>query len=189
MIDYLKQLDTNLFLWLNGQHNSFFDVCFYWITNKFFWIPFYLLLLFFVYKEYKTDTWKILIAVLLLVIASDQLSVLIKESVQRYRPCHNLILQNKIHLVNEKCGGTFGFVSSHATNSMALGFFLILCFAKRKKWLTIVLLTYIFLVSYSRIYLGMHYPLDVIGGWILGTAISCVMYKTTKKIISKSSLQ
>ncbi len=176
MIEFIKQADTSLFLWLNSLHCSFCDTFFFVVTNKFFWIPFYLLLLFLVYKEFKNCTWKILIAVLLLIFASDQLSVLIKNNVQRYRPCHNLLLQNKVHTVNNTCGGQFGFVSSHATNSMALAVFLILCFARKKKWLTIILFTYVFLVSYSRIYLGVHYPLDIAIGWVAGMSISIIIY-------------
>lgn len=183
MIEHIKQLDTDLFLWLNSFHNSFFDVFFYWITDRFFWVPFYLYLFFLVCKEYKTNVWKILIVVILLIIASDQLSVFIKDNVQRYRPCHNLELQKSIHLVNGECGGQFGFVSSHAANSMALGLFLILSFVKRIKWLTAFLVLFVVLVSYSRIYLGKHYPMDIIGGWVIGITISYAIHKIFLKAI------
>ena len=93
MLEQIKQIDTALFLFLNSHYNSFFDSFFYFITNRFALIPFYLILLILVVKTFKTNTWKILLAVALLILCSDQLSVLIKNSFERYRPCHNLEIQ------------------------------------------------------------------------------------------------
>lgn len=181
MLEQIKQIDTALFLFLNGHHNSFFDSFFYFITNRFALIPFYLILLFLVAKTFKTNTWKILFAAALLILCSDQLSVLIKNSFERYRPCHNLHIQSLVHLVNNQCGGLYGFVSSHATNSIAISVFLFFLLKNKYSKIGYVLFAYTLLVSYSRIYLGMHYPLDMAGGWLVGGVLGCACYLFVRK--------
>ncbi|HNR19694.1 MAG TPA: phosphatase PAP2 family protein [Bacteroidia bacterium] len=168
MFEKIEEFDVMLFLFLNSHHNPFFDSFFYFITNRFALIPFYLILLFLVVKTFKTNTWKILLAAALLILCSDQLSVLLKNTFERYRPCHNSEIQSLIHLVNNKCGGLYGFVSSHATNSMAISVFLFLLLKNKYSKIGYLLFAYTLLVSYSRIYLGLHYPLDMMGGWVIG---------------------
>ncbi len=182
MIETLKDLDTEVLLFLNSFHTTFFDNFFLVVTHRFTWIPFYALLLFFAWKKYGSQVWKFMIAVALLIVCADQLSVFVKDYVQRYRPCHHIVLQHLLHLVEGRCGGTFGFVSSHATNSMALAVFTCLTLFRDNKRMTYAMITYTLLVSYSRIYLGMHYPLDILGGFLLGAMIAHGMY-----IFSKSN--
>lgn len=185
MPEFLKEIDTKLFLLINNHHCNFCDIIFYWASYRFTWIPLYIFLAFLLYKNFRNEFWKILIAVAVLILLTDQLSVLIKNEVMRYRPCHNLILQSQIHLVNGECGGQFGFVSSHAANSSGLALFLIFLLRRKVKWLAFVLLIWCFIVSYSRIYLGAHYPLDVLGGWILGIFLASIIVYFYKKILLK----
>jgi undecaprenyl-diphosphatase len=157
IFEWLNEADTNLFLLLNGMHSSFFDTVFYWASNKWIWIPFYAWLLFRWLKIDKKNVLRFLVFAALLVTTSDQLSGLIKKSAERPRPCHEAAIADKVHLVNNHCGGKFGFVSSHASNCFALLTFLFLLLKGRDKTAIRVLLAWAIIVSYSRIYLGVHY--------------------------------
>lgn len=144
----------------------------YALTGKFIWIPFYLFLLYLVIKQYKVRSIDVVIAIALVITASDMLSVhAFKEVFQRLRPCQDPELKNLIHLVNGKCGGLYGFVSSHAANTFALSLFVIQLLAKKVRYLIPVMLFWAALVSYTRIYLGVHFPLDVFCGALLGVSI------------------
>ena len=129
MLEFLEHIDQQIFLFLNGMHNSFFDVFFWWFSNKYFWFPFYALLIYILIKRDKQKGAFAVLALIILITLSDQGSVyLFKNLFQRYRPCHNVDLQGLVHIVNNKCGGTYGFISSHASNSFALALFTILYF-------------------------------------------------------------
>ena len=124
MIKQIKQLDTELFLFLNGKHNDFWDFVMFWSSDKLIWIPLYIFFLYLLIKHYKKDSLWILISIAVLIIASDQLSVLFKNTFMRLRPCHEPVLDGMVHLVKNNCGGEFGFFSSHASNHFALAAFL-----------------------------------------------------------------
>ena len=172
LIEQLINWDKSLLLYLNGMHTDFFDFVMYWISNKFIWIPFYLFLIYLVIQNYKLKTIIVLIAVVLLITISDMSSVhLFKEVFHRLRPCQDPEMKPLIHLVNDECGGLYSFVSSHAANTFALSFFLIIVLGKKVKYLTTGMIIWASLVSYTRIYLGVHYPLDVLCGAILGIVI------------------
>jgi len=167
--EWLVAADEKLFLLLNSIHNSFFDSVMYWASSRWLWIPFYAWILYRIYKLFGKKTITILGLTVLLIAASDQLSSnVIKDAVERPRPCHEASLQGKVHLVNNHCGGAFGFVSSHAANCFALLSFLFLLARSKDKRLIQLLAAWAILVSYSRIYLGVHYPGDVIAGAVLG---------------------
>ena len=108
-----------------------------------------------------------MLIVALMITFSDQVSVYIKNTFERLRPCHDPLLQNVIHLVNG-CGGKFGFVSSHASNSAALAAFTGMLLPPGYRWMRYELVGYVLIVGYSRIYLAAHFPGDVLGGWLLG---------------------
>ena len=145
-------------------------------TNKFTWIPLYLLLLFFAWKRSGKNLWLVVLSVAVLITFSDQISVhLFKDVFQRYRPCHNLLLKDKVQLLNGACGGDYGFVSSHAANAFALTTFLI--FFLRRKDFAIGMYLWAAFVSYSRVYAGVHYPFDILGGMIVGIFLGLIGYK------------
>lgn len=185
MIDYILSLDTDLFLSLNSFHNSFLDSIMKFASAKFTWVPLYMTVLFFIFKKYKIKIgFLIFFLIIISITLADQTSVhLFKNVFQRLRPCFNPEIKNIVYTISLP-GGKYGFVSSHAANSFAFAIFSLLVI-KNKNY-TILILLWAFLVSYSRIYLGVHYPLDIIGGAILGSFISLIIYDITKKFIVSS---
>lgn len=186
ILDWLAEADSKLFLLLNGMHNNFFDVVMYWASDRWIWIPFYAWILYRIYKLLGKKILTVIIATALMITVSDQLSTsVIKDAVQRPRPCHEASLEGKVHLVNNYCGGQYGFVSSHAANCFALVSFLFFLVRSKDKLLIRLLVTWALLVSYSRIYLGVHYPGDVICGAflgiILGKIFSIIYFKIERK--------
>ncbi len=172
MIETLNNLDANLFLFLNEKHNAFWDFVMFWTSDKLIWIPLYIFFIFLIYKYYKKNTLWVLLAAVLLIALSDLISVhLFKNVFLRLRPCHEPALEGLVHLVNDKCGGQYGFISSHATNHFAIATFLSVLLGNKINYFSFLILLWAFVISYSRIYLGVHYPGDVLGGIIVGTVI------------------
>ncbi|WP_445716315.1 phosphatase PAP2 family protein [Flavobacterium sp.] len=169
MLEQLKEIDSQLFLFLNGKHNTFFDPIMYWASDKLFWFPFYLFLVVIIFCEYKKRGIYVLLAIGILITLCDQTaSNLIKNTVKRLRPSHEPALQNIIHLSQAGKGGQYGFISSHSANAFGLATFLILLLPKKYNWLKIIIIFWAVLVAYSRVYNGVHYPSDVIVAIILG---------------------
>ena len=181
-VDSIKNIDTQLFLYLNSKHNSFLDPIMFWASHKYFWIPLYAFFLFLSYKHFGKKVWLIAIFAALVIFLSDQISVhAFKHVFMRYRPCHNLLLQAQIHL-NDGCGGTYGFISSHAANTFALAMFLGLLFKSKIKYFMLFVFLWAAFVSYSRIYNGVHYPADVAVGALVGMGIGITVFKMYQKI-------
>lgn len=170
----ILETDKELFLYLNHFHNEFWDTIMLMVTRKETWIPFYLVILFFFVKNYRTKSILVFLFLALTILAADQFSVLLKETFQRLRPVHEPTIQSLVHNVLRK-GGLYGFVSSHAANSFAIFIFTARIFKNRSY--SFLLFFWALLLSYSRIYSGVHYPLDILGGAILGLLVGFVFYK------------
>lgn len=183
MIDTLIQWDKELFLLINSWHSGFWDVVMWNISKKFNWIPLYALFLYWVIRFYKKEAVWIIVALVVVIAASDLVSVHgFKNVFERLRPCHDPELNGLVHIVNDKCGGWFGFYSSHASNHFAVAVFFALLFKERFRYFTALILFWAALVSYSRIYLGVHFPGDVIAGALIGSLIGWLGYVSLFKL-------
>ena len=181
MIDTLIALDEKCFLLINQSGIDFLDPIMLFVTHKFSWIPFYAFLVYFIFKRKGKQGFWILLSIALLITMADQGSVqLFKNVFERLRPCHVL---DQVRLVTGRCGGQFGFVSSHASNAFALAIFLGKILAN-KKWF-IGLFIWASLVAYSRLYVGVHYPLDIICGMLWGTFVALVMFNMYQRFSEK----
>lgn len=173
MIEFLKNIDYAVFQWINSINSPFFDEFFFYVSGKFIWVPFYLLLLFLIIVDYRRKSLIIIAFIPILVLLTDQISVqCFKDVFHRLRPCHDPVLEGLVHTVRDKCGGSYGFVSSHAANTFGLAVFLIPFFSEKRKYMIwILLIPFAGLISYSRVYLGVHFPGDVLVGGLLGALI------------------
>lgn len=165
MIDWLNTIDTQVFLALNGLHAPYFDVFMKLFTGKWIWVPMYAAVLFAVVRNYRwRQTLAVLVCVALAITIADQVcATLIRPEVCRLRPSNpENPLSEMVHIVGGYRGGSYGFPSCHAANSFALASFLTLLFANRK--LSLFIFAWAVLNSYSRVYLRVHYPGDLLVG-------------------------
>ena len=176
MLDKILDVDRSLFLFINGAHTGWLDVIMKGFSASYTWIPLYVFLLYLLFHRLQ---WKRALfaigAVLLCFLLTDRTSVMLfKDVFCRLRPSHEPTLEGMVHLLEGR-GGLYGFVSSHAANLFGLS---ILCsFILRKRWLNWMLFILVAIMGYSRIYVGKHYPLDVVCGALLGIFIGWLIYK------------
>lgn len=182
MIEEILKLDSQLFLFLNNLGSSTFDAFWIFLSYKESNIFFYLsLLIFYFYKESKTiklsEVFQSLLFIAIMILIADQTANLFKDSFQRLRPCYNESLIDSVRLVKESCGGKYGFFSAHASNSFSLAVFFGLLYKNKYRYIIYLSLLYASLISYSRIYLGVHFPLDILFGGIYGITIGLVVFR------------
>ena len=188
-MDALLQLDLQLFYLINSDWTTpFLDAVLTIWRNKYFWTPLYLFIASFLVINFKWKGALVIVFALLTITVSDLTSSkAIKKTVKRYRPCKDPAVKDTVRLL-VKCGGKYSFTSSHATNHFAQALFLIGIFTSLFKWVRIPLLMWAATISYAQVYVGVHYPLDVICGGIVGALIGWVIYLLYKWIAIRLGL-
>ncbi|HZL10481.1 MAG TPA: phosphatase PAP2 family protein [Prolixibacteraceae bacterium] len=174
ILEGIKQIDQSFLLFLNSFHNSFWDKAVTLFTSTEIWIPFYLLIVYVIIKTYKKNSVYILILIILAITVSDQFSGLIKHSVMRLRPTQDPVLGSLVHNIYNR-GGMFGYFSAHAANTFTVAIITARLF--KNHLFTVLIFTWAILVSYTRIYLGLHYPGDILTGWIWGILSGLAFYQ------------
>jgi undecaprenyl-diphosphatase len=183
MLEKIIDLDKSLFVFLNNLGSEHFDAIWLLITKQFNWIPFFLLLAYILYKKVNPKQFLYALVFIALMIAfSDQMTNLVKNNVERLRPCNDIELKGLIRVVKES--NTFSYFSGHAANSIAAMMFLFLIFRQHYKYSYLIFI-YPLIFAYSRIYLGLHFPLDIISGYIFGSLVGILFYTLYKKITNK----
>jgi undecaprenyl-diphosphatase len=186
MIDKLIELDKELLIYLNGLHAHWLDSTVLLVTETFFWLPLYLFLLYLIIKTYGKGSWIALVAIAITIALTDRItSGLMKPYFERLRPSREPTLEGIIHLVRNwngelYLGGKYGFASSHAANTFATATFFWLLFRSTKKWI-VWLFPWAIIMTYTRIYLGVHYPGDILVGGIIGIACGWIGFKIFQK--------
>jgi len=181
MIDSIIHWDEQLFLFLNQIHASWLDPVMLAITGKYIWVPLYMFLLYLIVREYKSGGIWYIVGLILVIWMTDQFtSGFMKPFFERLRPYHDTRWQDII-LNYSGCGGLYGFASSHAANTFALAAFLHKVGGIKTPWFRWLFL-WAAIVSYSRIYLGVHYPLDILVGALVGILISWMVFWITNKV-------
>lgn len=167
----LVELDTILFNLINSSGDSSFDTFMILMSDKLIFIPLYIYILYILFKMFKKDFIWIILSLSFLIFLADFGSVkFFKEVFERLRPCYQL---ENVRIVLE-CGGKYGFISSHASNMFSIAFFIGLL--TKRKFLFIGLFSLATIIGYSRIYLGVHFPFDIVGGMFWALLVSCITY-------------
>ena len=179
--------DKQAMIFLNNLGSSTFDPFWILVSEKWFWIPLYVIFLYFLYKNFnKKSLFYILLFVALGITASDQIANIFKFGFERLRPCHDPSLEGLLREV--KCGGKFGVYSAHSSNSFFVATYLTILLGKKIKQLPYFLFVWAAIVAYSRVYLGMHFPGDIIVGAIMGILLALFFGTLAKKVIKKSEV-
>lgn len=188
-MEKLLQLDTELFLFFNGLHASWADRAVYLISKGWTWVPLFLFIIYAIFRLYRKRGWIVLAVFALTITLSDQTCNLVKNSVCRFRPSHTEEIAGEIHLVEKPegglyYGGKYGFPSAHASNTMALAFLVIFFLSEGRKWVMAAAILWSLMMAYTRLYLGVHYPIDILCGFVLGSCYALLMTFVYRKWLS-----
>ena len=169
MLEFLNGIDTKALIWIHQNlHNAFLDDVLVVLRNKIIWLPLYIFLIAFIVLNYGKRGWLwVLFFVFAAALADSVSSKVLKPQVQRIRPCHTEGVAEELHVLIS-CGGQYGFVSSHATNHFALAAFFFFTLGQTFRKLKWLVMLWAACISFAQVYVGVHYPLDVISGGILG---------------------
>ena len=186
MLDKIIALDKELFVYLNGLGSSTYDDLWLIITKQAYWIPFFLFLAYLLYKKMGLKNLGIVILFIAGILLCCNSSVeFFKSTFHRLRPCNDPEIKGIIRIVHQS--DSYSFFSGHASNSMATMLFLFLILKKYYKFIFLIFL-YPLLFAYSRIYLGVHYPIDILTGYAFGVVFGIVFYAIYKKHKKSSTI-
>ncbi len=178
MFELLKGYDRNLLLGINSHHNEWMDVVMFYISEIWICLPLFIYWVSLFIKKYEIKKVMILLFFLVaLITLTDQTSNRVKHSVKRYRPTHNLEIKDQIHTVNDYQGGQYGFFSGHAANSFGIAMLLFLLFKEHSILIRSSFFVWAGITAYSRLYLGVHYPSDILVGIVVGLIWGYVIYQ------------
>lgn len=189
LFQWITDADEALLLAINGFHTAFLDTIMWALSDKLIWVPLYLILTYFVFKRlgWKRGVVCMVFIAIMVTIVDQTCGSLIRPAVERLRPSSpDNPISSLVHLVNGYHGGRYGFPSCHAANTMALAVFLSKVFANRRA--TIALITWSVVVSYSRVYLGVHYPGDIVVGFIVGALVAMLCFKLMSMVFAMPRL-
>tara|TARA_B100001059_G_scaffold175260_1_gene175595 strand:+ start:24 stop:590 length:567 start_codon:yes stop_codon:yes gene_type:complete len=183
-MENILNLDREFLIYLNNLGSNNWDFLWLTLTNKFTYTAFFLFVIYLIFKNFSIkQSLFILLSIAILILLTDQFTNLIKDSFQRLRPCRDETLNFLLRSIEVRCG-KYGFFSAHASNSIAVSVFLFKLFNNNNYTaLNYFLLLWVIVFSYSRIYLGVHYPLDIIFGLIVGFVFGMLSYKIVEKLI------
>jgi undecaprenyl-diphosphatase len=178
MFESLEQIDRSLFLLINSWHSVLLDNVMFYISQMWIFTPLFLYWLYLVYRKEGTKKLLILLGFTgLLILLTDQTSNQTKHSVKRYRPSHNTEIMNQVHTVNGYRGGQYGFFSGHASNAFGVATLLFFMLASRPMWFRLICFLWASVTAYSRIYLGVHYPSDIMVGALVGIIWGLIIFE------------
>ena len=191
MIEWLEHIDQSLLIFLNSLHSPFFDQLFWNLSKSIGLLPIYIISLYYLITDYKIKKALFLLGFIILTVCiTDIVSTQVfKEGVKRYRPSHHLTVGPKVHLYEERPGvfyrgGQYGFFSSHAANLAGFICFIYPWFAEKRRYWNYILLGIGILVCYSRIYLGVHYPSDIVVGILFGALVGWGIRVISRKFVT-----
>lgn len=185
MIDTLQNIDLQILRSINGWHTLWADVLMWRMSGTLVWVPLYALFLYKLLKGFKKKSMYILISMVLLVASTDQTTNLIKYERGRLRPSHQPGIAHKLHYVNDYRGGKYSFPSGHAANTMGVAIFLTLLLGHSSALMRWLPIPWSLIVGFSRIYLGVHFPSDVLAGFLLGALWGWLWFKISNYYLFK----
>lgn len=185
MIENLIQYDKELFLFLNNLGSESWDFLWLLITSRWFFTPMYAVLLFIIYKKFGLKALLVfVVSIVLMITFTDQMTNVFKRGFMRFRPCNTEGVMEYMRFVTDHCG-RYSFFSGHSSNSMAAAIFGGLLLRPYYKKLIYLLVFWSFLVAYSRIYVGVHFPIDIVCGLVFGVFAGCIFYKISQYAVKR----